>query len=211
MSLEKRANNVINAINSSNASETEDVFMSSDSEGSCVDSTLGSNSKEGRYRFELSDSEIRRKLEQIEIGYIQVTLRKCDYMLGFEEVAPDLSPESLHSSRSDEGYSNKYETEEQQYRARVEEDIVDAVGESTVASAVGRVTGTESSKGIEELLGYQHKEHIENEIRCIPGESGVVVRFSLEEGRGEREPTIENEIEQAPRCISTPRKEDEEI
>ena len=53
---------------------------------SSADSLYDHNSRHDAFRFELTDAEIKEKLTMIELGWIQVTLRKCSYSLGFEQV-----------------------------------------------------------------------------------------------------------------------------
>ena len=144
---------------------------------SSVDSVFDHNSRHDQYRFKLSDLEIRSKIAKIESGFIQVTLRKCHYSMGFEEVLLDQSRESLHTSFGDDGFSNKYESPALQQAAFEDYYLTDEVHEDRIQSAIGTVSGTEASQSIERLFGYHHQPHIEEEIRCEPGASGVTVRF----------------------------------
>ena len=74
----------------------------------------------------------------------------------------DLSRESLYS---DEGYSNRYGSVEDQERAYNTYDRCDEIPIGKVRSIVGLVTGTEASSSIERLLGSRNRQHIEEDIR----------------------------------------------
>ena len=160
------------------ANTTRAVFDSNESESSSFnessqDSVYDPDSVGDGFMFELSEVNIQRKVASIESGLVQVTLKKCAYSLGFEGVPVDLSVESINSSYYDEGYSNKYESEEVQ----LEHDETDLVFESGVRRAVGMVNGTESSKSIEKLLGVFNKQKGVSKLRCPPGDPSIVVKF----------------------------------
>ena len=129
----------------------------------------------------MNDAEIKQRLRGVDRGSIQVPLRKCNYSLGFERVPLDQSRESLTDNMMDEGYSNKYGSREQPQIAWEDYEIADEVPEDGLRSAIGNVVGTESSARVESLVGVSHVPHIEETIRCDPGENSVLVRFNLME------------------------------
>ena len=134
--------------------------------------------------FELSDSTIQKRVEAIESGLVQVTLKKCSYSLGFEEIPHDLSVSSLNSSYYDEGYSNKYANPEQERRDREEvedRERTDLVFETGARKAVGTVRGTNSSKNIELLLGVNNNQKGVCMFKCPVGEPSISIRFDPNE------------------------------
>ena len=117
--------------------------MSADN--SSVDSLYDHNSRHNGYKLELTDKEIKDKIAKIEVGLVQVTLRKCLYSIGLEPAPKDLDRDSPHLSFCDEGFSNKYESENLQSEAWESYEICNEVFEGPIHSAVGTVEGTEAS------------------------------------------------------------------
>ena len=115
------------------------------------------NSRHDGFMFELTEEHIQKKVSTVESGMIQVTLKKCAYTMGFEQVPQDLSRDSVDSTFHDEGYSNRYESRELQERTWETDEQTDQVFETGVRSAIGKVNGLESSKSIEKLLGMFNK------------------------------------------------------
>ena len=106
-----------------------------------------------------------------------------------------MSRESLAEDDSDEGYSNRYGSTAHQQGAWEDWEVYDEVPEDGLRSAVGSVTGTESSARVELLVGVRHEPHIEDTIRCDEGSSAVSVRFRvMDDSEVDRIAEIENEI-----------------
>ena len=74
-------------------------------------------------------------------------------------------------------------------------EIGDEIPEDGLRSAIGTVTGTESSARVELLVGVRHQPHIEDSVRCEEGASSVSVRFKVMEDSDMAElEEMENEI-----------------
>ena len=106
-----------------------------------------------------------------------MTLRKCNYSLGFEHVPLDQSRESLTDNTGDESYSNKYGSREQQQGAWEDYEVPDELPEDGLRSAIGSVT----SARVELLVGLKHDHHIKESVHCEPGNNAVTVRFKVAE------------------------------
>ena len=93
-----------------------------------IDSLYDPDSLYDGFMFELSDRDIQSKVASVEAGLVQVTLKKCMYNLGFDEIPTDLSKESYESNNhEDEGYSARYESPDLQIEAMNSYEITDRV------------------------------------------------------------------------------------
>ena len=127
-----RSNSTTRAVQVTNESAVYNLTESS------TDSVYDHNSCYGGYRWVLNDDEIKKNIFDIEQGLVQVNLHKCSYTLGFEPIENvDLSRESLYS---DEDYSNRYGTTEEQESAYcyVDCEIFDEVSEGRIRGIVGQ-------------------------------------------------------------------------
>ena len=183
-----KSNNTTKAIFDSSESSMDSFVASS------VDSAYDHNSRHDSFRFELTKKEIVEKVALVETGLVQITLRKCAYALGFEHTPVDQSRESIDSFFYDEGYSNRYETAEQQMAAWEAQDQTDEVFESGVRRAVGVVAGDDSSRSIEQLMGVYNRHQETSQIRCLPGSPSVVAKISIKSGETDMVDVAESDV-----------------
>ena len=120
----------------------------------------------------------------------------------------DVSLSSLNSIFYDEGYSNKFESVEQERKVREEleaTEMTDAVFETGVRRAVGMVNGTDSSKSIERLMGAFNKQRGVSKLKCPVGDESIVVKFDpnckveSDDGQGEQVQDESEQVQAEPR------------
>ena len=151
---------------------------------SSTDSCYDYNSCQNGYKFELYYEEIKDRVATIECGLVQVTLRKCMYSLGFEQVDQitkgDLSEESAGISGitgGDESYSIDYATRPELIEALSQIERHDGIPRRGASRFVGAVSGTYASSSIERIMGTNNPSHISARFRCEQDEPWMAVRF----------------------------------
>ena len=82
-------------------------------------------------------------------------------MIGFEAVQNDVK--NIVEEQLDEGSSVK--RQDGDTKNELSEVETDTIEEEILISAIGLMEGTESSTGVESILGYAHPPHVDSEIR----------------------------------------------
>ena len=161
---------------------------------SSKDSLYDAMSQDIEFKLELDYARTTRLVDSVDHG--QVTVRKCLYSIGFEDVPQDLSAdiEGLAEDSDDEGYSNRAirDVEAGNDRAlrdrndlafRGELQLVDLIDDEGLVSAIGKMEGVEASRGVESLLGYTSSQPENDTVVRLGDEPSVVVSFNAEQRR----------------------------